>query len=153
MIAALEAWADAGFERQAPDNVDPDRLGVVMRLRDRRRARRCLSDYDVLHERARAGSRRWRSRCSCRTVPAANVGLDVGAQAGVHTPVSACASGAEGLAYGMDMIRLGRADIVVAGGTEAAIHPLPMAAFANMMALSKRNDEPGDAPAALGQGP
>src|SRR3546814_1312167 len=38
---------------------------------------------------------------------------------------------------GRDQIRLGRADVVVVGGTEAAIHPLPMAAFANMMALSK----------------
>ena len=74
--------------------------------------------------------------------PAANVGLAIGAKAGVHTPVSACASGAEAIAHGVDMIRLGRADVVVVGGTEAAIHPLPMAAFANMMALSKRNDEP-----------
>jgi 3-oxoacyl-[acyl-carrier-protein] synthase II len=70
------------------------------------------------------------------------VGLEVGAKAGVHTPVSACASGNEALAYAMEMIRHGRADVVLAGGTEAAIHPLPMAAFANMMALSARNDEP-----------
>jgi 3-oxoacyl-[acyl-carrier-protein] synthase II len=74
--------------------------------------------------------------------PAANVGLAIGARAGVHTPVSACASGNEAIAHGIDMIRLGRADVVLAGGTEAAIHPLPMAAFANMMALSRRNDEP-----------
>ena len=69
--------------------------------------------------------------------PAANVSLYVGARAAVHTPVSACASGNEGIALAIDQIRLGRADVVVAGGTEAAIHPLPMAAFANMMALSK----------------
>jgi 3-oxoacyl-[acyl-carrier-protein] synthase II len=74
--------------------------------------------------------------------PAASIGLEVGAKAGVHTPVSACASGAEAIAYGMDMIRSGRADVVVCGGTEAAIHPLPMAAFGAMMALSRRNDEP-----------
>ena len=74
--------------------------------------------------------------------PAANVGLAIGAKAGVHTPVSACASGNEAIAHGIDMIRLGRADVVVVGGTEAAIHPLPMAAFANMMALSRRNDDP-----------
>ena len=60
----------------------------------------------------------------------------------MHTPVSACASGNEAIALGMDMIRLGRADVVVVGGTEAAIHPLPLAAFGNMMALSKRNDAP-----------
>ena len=59
----------------------------------------------------------------------------------MHTPVSACASGDEAIALGLDMIRLGRADVVVAGGTEAAIHPLPIAAFANMMALSKNDDE------------
>ena len=74
--------------------------------------------------------------------PAANIGLHVGARAGVHTPVSACASGNEGVALALDQIRLGRADVVVAGGTEAAIHPLPMAAFAQMMALSKNDGDP-----------
>jgi 3-oxoacyl-[acyl-carrier-protein] synthase II len=56
--------------------------------------------------------------------------------------VSACASGAEAIANGMAMIREGRADVVVCGGTEAAIHPLPLAAFASMRAMSTRNDEP-----------
>jgi 3-oxoacyl-[acyl-carrier-protein] synthase II len=74
--------------------------------------------------------------------PAAQVGLAVGARAGVHTPVSACASGNESIALALDMIRAGRADVVLAGGTEAAIHPLPMAAFGQMMALSRRNDDP-----------
>ena len=74
--------------------------------------------------------------------PAAHVGIEIGARAGVHTPVSACASGAEALGYAFEMIRNHRADVVVAGGTEAAIHPLPMAGFANMKALSTRNDEP-----------
>jgi 3-oxoacyl-[acyl-carrier-protein] synthase II len=60
----------------------------------------------------------------------------------VHTTVSACASGAESIAYAIEMIRSGRADIVVAGGTEAAIMPLNIAAFAAMRALSTRNDEP-----------
>jgi len=68
--------------------------------------------------------------------PAAAVGLELGARAGVHTPVSACASGSEALAYALDMLRLGRADVVVAGGAEACIHPLPLAGFANMRALS-----------------
>jgi 3-oxoacyl-[acyl-carrier-protein] synthase II len=74
--------------------------------------------------------------------PAANVGLYIGARAAVNTPVSACASGNEGVALALDQIRLGRADVVVAGGTEAAIHPLPMAAFAQMMALSKNAGDP-----------
>jgi 3-oxoacyl-[acyl-carrier-protein] synthase II len=74
--------------------------------------------------------------------PAANISLYVGARAAVNTPVSACASGNEGVSLAVDQIRLGRADLVLAGGTEAAIHPLPMAAFANMMALSKKQGDP-----------
>jgi 3-oxoacyl-[acyl-carrier-protein] synthase II len=73
---------------------------------------------------------------------AANISLYVGARAAVNTPVSACASGNEGISLAIDQIRLGRADVVLAGGTEAAIHPLPMAAFANMMALSKNAGDP-----------
>jgi 3-oxoacyl-[acyl-carrier-protein] synthase II len=74
--------------------------------------------------------------------PSANVGIEFNARAGVHTPVSACASGAEAIGYAVEMIRTGRADVVVAGGTEAAIHPLPIVAFGNMMAMSKNNDDP-----------
>jgi 3-oxoacyl-[acyl-carrier-protein] synthase II len=73
---------------------------------------------------------------------AANVSLLVGARAAVNTPVSACASGNEAISLALDQIRLGRADIVLAGGTEAAIHPLNIAAFANMMALSKNEGDP-----------
>jgi 3-oxoacyl-[acyl-carrier-protein] synthase II len=68
--------------------------------------------------------------------------MEFGARAGVHTPVSACATGSEAIGYALNMIRTGRADIVVCGGTEAAIHPLPISAFANMMAMSKNNEDP-----------
>jgi 3-oxoacyl-[acyl-carrier-protein] synthase II len=74
--------------------------------------------------------------------PAAAVSLELGARAGTHTPVSACASGAEAISLAMQMIRSGRADVVVAGGTEAAMHPMPIAGFAAMQALSTRNDDP-----------
>ena len=74
--------------------------------------------------------------------PAAWVGLELGAQAGVHAMASACATGAEAIALGLDIIRSGRADVVVAGGTEAVIHPLPIAGFASMRAMSTRNDDP-----------
>jgi 3-oxoacyl-[acyl-carrier-protein] synthase II len=77
--------------------------------------------------------------------PAAIVGLEVGARAGVHTPVSACASGAEAISYAARMIQTGRADVVIAGGTEAVIHPITMAGFASMRALSTRNDDPARA--------
>lgn len=101
-----------------------------------------LSAYDTFKEKG------WQ-RLSPFTVPmlmpngpAAWVGLELGAMAGVHATVSACASGAEAIGYAMEMIRSGRADVVVAGGTEAAIHPLNMAAFAAARAMSTRNDEP-----------
>ncbi len=77
--------------------------------------------------------------------PAAAISLDLGARAGAHTPVSACASGAEGMGYAVQLIRSGRADIVIAGGTEAAVHPMPIAGFAAMQALSTRNDDPAAA--------
>jgi 3-oxoacyl-[acyl-carrier-protein] synthase II len=77
--------------------------------------------------------------------PAAVVGIDVGAQAGVHSMASACATGAEAIALGMDIIKSGRADVVVAGGTEAVIHPLPIAGFSSMRAMSTRNDQPEQA--------
>jgi 3-oxoacyl-[acyl-carrier-protein] synthase II len=70
------------------------------------------------------------------------ISMEFGARAGAHSLVSACASGAEAIGYGIDMIRSGRADVVIAGGTEAAIMALNIAAFAVMRAMSTRNDEP-----------
>ncbi|MEU7022372.1 beta-ketoacyl-[acyl-carrier-protein] synthase family protein [Streptomyces sp. NPDC046203] len=143
LIAAREAWADAGYTGPAGEDakVDPERLGSVI-ASGIGGVITLLDQYDVLKN---SGAR----RVSPHTVPmlmpngpSANVGLEVNARAGVHTPVSACASGAEAIGYAIEMIRTGRADVVVAGGTEAAIHPLPVVAFANMMAMSKNNDEP-----------
>jgi 3-oxoacyl-[acyl-carrier-protein] synthase II len=138
VIAATEAWNDSGL---ADSDVDGERLGVVI-ASGIGGVHTLLSNYDQLLQK---GPRRVSPLAVPMLMPnspAANVGLMVGARAGVHTPVSACASGNEAVALGVDMIRLGRADVVLVGGTEAAIHPLPMAAFGNMMALSKRNDEP-----------
>ena len=136
IIAAREAWADAG-----PGDVDPERLGVVVSSGIGGVAS-TLAAYDTLKEKG------WQ-RLSPYTVPmlmpngsAGWISLELGARAGVHTTVSACASGAEAIGYAMDMIRSGRADIVLAGGTEAAIIQLNIAAFAAMRALSTRNDEP-----------
>ncbi|WP_416482235.1 beta-ketoacyl-[acyl-carrier-protein] synthase family protein [Streptomyces sp. CL12] len=154
LIAAREAWQDAGFTARAGavtsdadasgTSVNPDRLGTVI-ASGIGGVTTLLDQYDVLKEK---GVR----RVSPHTVPmlmpnspAANVGIDLGARAGVHTPVSACASGAEAIGYAIEMIRTGRADVVIAGGTEAAIHPLPIAAFGNMMAMSKNNDDPSGA--------
>ncbi len=138
LIAALEAWADAGLDEA---EVDAERLAVAI-ASGIGGVTTLLSNYDTLKAK---GPRRVSPLAIPMLMPngpAAAVGLTFGAKAGVHTPVSACASGNESIALGIDMIRLGRADVVVAGGTEAAIHALPMAAFGQMMALSKRNDEP-----------
>jgi 3-oxoacyl-[acyl-carrier-protein] synthase II len=136
LIAAREAWQDAGSP-----TVDPERLAVSIGT-GIGGALTLLGQWDLLRE---SGPR----RVSPHTIPmlmpngpAAVVGLELSARAGVHTPVSACASGAEAVAQGLAMIRQGRADVVVVGGTEACIHPLPLAAFAAMRALSKRNDDP-----------
>ena len=136
LIASREAWKDAG----APD-IAKERLGVVI-ASGIGGVITLLDSYDTLKNK---GAR----LVSPHTVPmlmpngpAANVGLDLQAKAGVHTPVSACASGAEAVGYALEMIRNNRADIVVSGGVEAAVHPLPMAGFASMKALSTRNDAP-----------
>jgi 3-oxoacyl-[acyl-carrier-protein] synthase II len=139
LVAAREAWQDAG----APQ-VAPERLGVVVSS-GIGGINTTLAAYDTYRERG------W-NRLSPFTVPmlmpngpAAWIGLDLGAQAGVHATVSACASGAEAIGSALDMIRAGRADVVVAGGTEAAIHGLNMAAFAAARAMSTRNDDPAGA--------
>jgi 3-oxoacyl-[acyl-carrier-protein] synthase II len=136
LIAARQAWRDAG----APD-AEPDRVGVSI-ASGIGGLGATLEAYDRLRDNG------WQ-RLSPFTVPmlmpnggAAWVGIEIGARAGVHTAVSACASSAEAIGYGIQMIRSGRADVVVAGGAEATILPLGLAAFAVIRALSFRNDEP-----------
>lgn len=136
LIAARQAWQDAG----APQ-VREDRLGVSIGSGVGGLGA-TLDAYDTLKERG------WQ-RLSPFTVPmfmpngpAAWVGIELGARAGVHAAVSACASSTEAIGYGMHMIRSGQADVVVAGGAEAVILPFTIAAFAVMRALSLRNDDP-----------
>jgi 3-oxoacyl-[acyl-carrier-protein] synthase II len=133
MVAALEAWADSGIDQ---GGVDPERLGVAI-ASGIGGVTTLLANYDALREKGPRRVSPIAVPMLMANAPAANVGLRFGARAAVNTPVSACASGNEGISLATDQIRLGRADVVLAGGTEAAIHPLPIAAFANMMALSK----------------
>lgn len=136
LIASREAWADAG----SPE-VDLERLGVVIASG--------IGGVTSLLEQYRTLMDKGARLVSPHTVPmimpngpAANVGLEFKAKAGVHTPVSACASGAEAVGYAFDMIRNNRAEMVIAGGVEASVDALPMAGFAAMKALSTRNDSP-----------
>ncbi|MBL7486554.1 beta-ketoacyl-ACP synthase II [Frankia sp. AgB1.9] len=139
LVASREAWADAG----SPE-IDPLRLqvcvgsgiGGVLTL---------LSQHDVLREQ---GFRKVTPHVVPMLMPngpAATVGLAFGAKGGVRAPVSACASGTEAIALAYDLIKFGRADVIIAGGTEAAIHPLPIAGFSQMQALSRRSDDPAAA--------
>lgn len=138
MVAAMEAWADAGL---VDGGVEPERLGVAV-ASGIGGVTTLLANYDALKEKGPRRVSPLAVPMLMPNAPAANIGLYVGARAGVNTPVSACASGNEGVSLATDQIRLGRADVVLAGGTEAAIHPLPMAAFAQMMALSKNPGDP-----------
>jgi 3-oxoacyl-[acyl-carrier-protein] synthase II len=74
--------------------------------------------------------------------PSAWVSIDFGARGGARTPVSACASGAEAIAQGAEMIRSGAADVVIAGGVDACVNDLIISGFAQIRALSTRNDDP-----------
>ncbi len=136
LVASREAWKDAG----APD-VDKERLGVVI-ASGIGGVITLLDQFDNLKEKGARGVSPHTVPMLMPNGPAANVGLELHARAGVHTPVSACASGAEAIGYALEMIRTNRADIIVSGGVEAAIHQLPMAGFAAMKALSTRNDAP-----------
>ncbi|GAA1667451.1 beta-ketoacyl-[acyl-carrier-protein] synthase family protein [Fodinicola feengrottensis] len=136
VVAAQEAWADAG----APE-VDPIRLAVAFGT-GIGGALSMLEQDDILETK---GVR----AVSPRTIPmlmpngpAAWVGLELGAKGRVSSTVSACASSSESIALALDLLRSGRYDVIVAGGAEAVIHPLPLAGFAQMQAMSTRNDEP-----------
>ena len=142
VIAAREAWADAGFTGRADESgLPPERVAVVIGT-GIGGVGSLIREHDVILAKGP-------SRVSPLLIPqdmpngsAAHVGLEIGARAGVHTPVSACASGAEAVAYGLDLIELDRADVVLVGGTEACVHPLTISGFAQMQAMSTRNDEP-----------
>lgn len=141
MVAAREAWADAGLKDA---ELDGERVGVsfatgiggVWTL---------LDSWDTLREK---GPRRVLPMTVPMLMPNGATGaisLEIGAKAGARTAVSACASGVESLIMAIDLLNSGDVDVVLAGGTEAAIHALPLAAFANMQALSRRNDDPAAA--------
>jgi 3-oxoacyl-[acyl-carrier-protein] synthase II len=138
LVATMEAWADSGLDEA---EIDHDRLGVAM-ASGIGGLITTLENYDALTQKGPRRVSPLAVPMLMPNAPAANVSLYVGARAGVNTPVSACASGNEAISLALDQIRLGRADIVLAGGTEAAISPLPIAAFGNMMALSKNTGDP-----------
>ena len=139
LIAAREAWADAGTPAVEPERLAVEfatGIGGVWTL---------LDAFDTLKEK---GPRRVLPMTVPMLMPngpAAAIGMDIAARGGVRTAVSACASSTEAIANALNRLLTGDVDVVVAGGCEAAIHPMPISAFAAMHALSKRNDDPARA--------
>lgn len=136
VVAAREAWKDSGLT----DDLPKERLGVVVGC-SVGGLQTTLSNHDQLQVNPRRVSP-WGIPMLMVNSAAAYVGIEFEARSSVRTPVSACASGNEALALAVDEIRLGRADVVLAGGAESAINPLTLAAFGQMTALSGRNDAP-----------
>ncbi|HEX4729385.1 MAG TPA: beta-ketoacyl-[acyl-carrier-protein] synthase family protein [Jatrophihabitans sp.] len=142
LVASAQAWADAGFTGKAVDNgLEPSRVAVVIGT-GIGGVTSLIHQHDIMLEKGPDKVSPLMIPMNMPNGPAAYIGLQIGATAGVHTVVSACASGAEAIAYGLDLLQLDRADLVVVGGTEACIHPLTISGFAQMRAMSGRNDEP-----------
>ena len=143
LIAAQEAWQDAGLDWDADEGSQVDSRRLIVSLASGIGGlHSLLNNWDAHRDKGYRRVSPFTIPMLMANAPAANVGLQVHAKAGVHTPVSACASSNEAIALALDQLRLGRADIAVVGGTEATIHPLPIAAFGQMQALSRRNDDP-----------
>jgi 3-oxoacyl-[acyl-carrier-protein] synthase II len=141
LIAYQEAFHNSGL---ADADFDRDRTAVCLGT-GVGGIQSTLSQWDVMHER---GSRRvspFTIPMLMGNAPAAQIGLALGARGAVRTNVSACSSSADAIAVALDTIRLGRADVVVVGGTEAPLHPLTITAFTQMQALSTRNAAPASA--------
>ena len=139
LVAAMEAWADAG----SPD-VDPERLGVDFAT-GIGGLHTLLDGWDTLREK---GPRRVLPMTVPMLMPnaaAGNLSLHFNARAYARTVASACASSTESIVNAIEHIRAGYADVVIAGGTESVIHPVTIAAFSSMQALSRRNDDPATA--------
>ena len=142
LVAAAEAWADAGFEGPSSDcGLDPERVAVsigsgiggVTSL---------IDQHDLMLAKGPGKVSPMLIPMDMPNGPAAYVSLQFNARAGAFTPVSACATGAEAIGLGLDLLHLDRADLVIVGGAEACMHPLTFSGFAQMRAMSTRNDEP-----------
>lgn len=141
VTAAAQAWSDAGLDDAT---IPAERVGVAVST-SMGDMTVIIDSWEVLKSRGRNRILPMALPMSMGNGPAAAVSLLVNARAGVHATVNACSSGAQALATAADMIRRGLADVVVAGGAEAPLHPLPLSGFAAMRALSQLSDEPGAA--------
>ncbi len=138
LIAAREAWADAGIDNET---VVPERL-IVDWATGIGGVNTLLDAWDTLREKGPRRVLPMTVPMLMANGPAAAIEMEFGARGGARTYLSACASSTESLAEAYRHVATGEADIVIAGGAEAALHPMPLASFAAMQALSRRNDSP-----------
>ena len=139
--AAKQAWADSGLNM---DTEDPDRVGVVVGS-----GIGGMFTYETQLKKLHDGGPR---KVSPFTIPAlignicsGIIAIELGARGPNFGVVSACATGTHALGESMHMIRRGDADVMIAGGTEAAITPFAYASFCAMKAMSTRNEDPATA--------
>ena len=140
VAAAVEAWRDAGFSEE--NKPDMDRVGTLIG--------NGIGGLDITGENYKILFERGPERLSPLAVPelipneaAGNVSIALGAKGPAQVIITACASSTDALGLAMDMIRVGRADVVVAGGTEASVMEFTVGGFMKMKALSTHfNDTP-----------
>ena len=140
VAAALEAWKDAGYGDDAKP--DMNRVGVIVG--------NGIGGLDVTGENYKVLFDRGPDRLSPLAIPelipneaAGNVSIALGTHGPAQVVATACASSTDALGFALDMIRAGRADVVVAGGTEAVVTEFAVGGFMKMKALSTRyNDTP-----------
>lgn len=141
VVAGEAAWRDAGLGFGEENTLDRDRIGVCAAT-GIGGLQTLVGQWDIMRDKGLRRVSPFTIPMLMANAPAANIGLKIGARAGIHTPVSACASSNESIAWAVDMLRLGRADVVAAGGAEGVVHRFAIGSFAQMQALSRRNDEP-----------
>jgi len=137
-VASLEAIEDAGIDMATED---PDRVGVLIGSG--------VGGIITITEQYNVMLNKGPKRVSPFLVPmmlgdmaSGQVSMMIGAKGPNFSTVSACATGADSIGEALEMIRRGRADVVIAGGTEAAVCEIGVAGFNSCMALSTRNDDP-----------
>ncbi|WP_336651038.1 MULTISPECIES: beta-ketoacyl-[acyl-carrier-protein] synthase family protein [unclassified Leucobacter] len=139
LVAAKEAFADAGSPELAPERLGVDwatGIGGVWSL---------LDAWDTLREKGPRRVMPLTVPMLMPNAPSAAVSMHFEARGYARTVASACASSTESIVNAYEHLQAGLVDVVIAGGSEAAIHPITVASFASMQALSRRNDDPATA--------
>ncbi len=138
VAASRQAWQDAGLEGT---ELDPTRVGISIG--------NGIGGFEVLETSMKRFFEGGPHKLPPLTIPeiisneaAANVSMELGIKGFALTTMTACTSGADGIGVALDMLRAGRCDICLAGGTESCIAGVPVTGFSKLRALSTRNDDP-----------